>query len=121
MSEFDPNWKFGHQTRDGRKARIICTDRKGIYGPIVVLVEERDNELIYHYGADGKRPAAFFPSNDLVNAPEPKTKMYLIIYSYSDKWYTYGNLLNELTSRESLRSFKEDFPNHPSKIVEVEV
>lgn len=34
MSEFDPKWPHGHVTRDGRKARIICTDAKGRY-PIV--------------------------------------------------------------------------------------
>lgn len=40
-------------TRDGKSARIICWDMKGIY-PIVALVKTSDqNEYSYNYKEDG--------------------------------------------------------------------
>lgn len=44
-------------TRDGHKARIICFDRKlyhdGYNYPIVAMVKDNDNELVYAYTQDG--------------------------------------------------------------------
>ena len=40
------------QTRDGRKARIICTDKKGDY-PIVALVESNGSEDVLSYTKKG--------------------------------------------------------------------
>ena len=40
-------------TRDGRKARILCTDAKGDY-PIVALVEENDGEYSVSCTKDGR-------------------------------------------------------------------
>ena len=44
-------------TRDGRKARIICFDRKfyhdGYNYPIVAIVNDNDNELVHTYTQDG--------------------------------------------------------------------
>jgi hypothetical protein len=58
------------QTRDGRKVRIICTDRK--YGnPIVALVD--DMEVVTRYSSDGKAGDWAIKGNpdfDLVNTPE---------------------------------------------------
>lgn len=40
-------------TRDGRKARIICFDRKDVR-PIIALIEsDNGNEGVYYYYADG--------------------------------------------------------------------
>ena len=65
------DWSKPVQTRDGCKARVICTDRKGVY-PIVALVEERGSEeSLYTYRVDGRwladatRPESF----DLINVP----------------------------------------------------
>ena len=59
-------------TKNGRKVRIICTDRKGDY-PIIALVEnhDSDNENVYAYKENGhyslfSRPA----DNNLFFAPE---------------------------------------------------
>lgn len=61
------------QTRDGKKARVICSDRKNSADyPVVALIEE-DEELINCYTRDGK---FFHGVNvvqhglDLVNVPE---------------------------------------------------
>lgn len=44
-------------TKDGRKARIICFDRKFYYDgynyPIVAMVNDNDNELVHAYTQDG--------------------------------------------------------------------
>lgn len=63
---FDPTKPV--QTRDGRKARIVCFDKKGDK-PLVVLIEDptgKNENYNFNY-ADGK---AEYPNNDLVNVPE---------------------------------------------------
>ena len=40
-------------TRDGRPARIICTDAKGKYS-VIALVETADTEITYKFNAEGK-------------------------------------------------------------------
>lgn len=53
------------QTRDGRKARLICVDAKGAL-PLVALVLQPDSgEGIASYHLDGTHPY----SHDLINAP----------------------------------------------------
>jgi len=41
-------------TRDGRKARVICIDRKNNERPVITLVDDFDKELIYTYTSTGK-------------------------------------------------------------------
>ena len=57
-------------TRDGRKARILCTDAKGDY-PIVALVEENDGEYSVSCTKDGRYYLnEIDDKNDLFFAPE---------------------------------------------------
>lgn len=72
------------QTRDGRKARIICTDAKHIKPVIALVTEPNTFECVALYGADGN----FFADktlesrNDLVNVPETnKLEGWLNVYS----------------------------------------
>lgn len=73
--KFDPSKPV--QTRDGKKARIICTDRYGMY-PIVVLVTENGQENMYTVNSTGKFGAGEY---DLVNIPEPPIVTYINVYS----------------------------------------
>lgn len=87
---FDPKWPHGHVTRDGRKARIICTDAKlvrvGKPCPIAFLVADPDNghgcdgsdEKPYPATIDGTVPN--FPGTDLLNAPAPKRKVRVRLF-----------------------------------------
>lgn len=62
-------------TRDGRKLRIICTDRKNHNSyPIIALVEsDEDDEKIRSYTIDGKWSVNGVESRfDLFFAPEKK-------------------------------------------------
>ena len=60
-------------TRDGRKARIICFDKKGAF-PIIALVDRPDGkeELVYTYDNRGKCGMSYSieSSEDLMMLPE---------------------------------------------------
>lgn len=55
-------------TRDGRKARVICTDAKSEF-PIIVLIECAGVEVAMSYKADC-RFCYMLDGYDLVNVPE---------------------------------------------------
>ena len=64
-------------TRDGRKARIICFDRKFFYEGqdycIVALINESCyNEAIYSYTNDGLYTSGKINNSDLMMCPEKK-------------------------------------------------
>ena len=63
-------------TRDGRKARIICFDRKfyhdGYNYPIVAMVNDNDNELVHAYTQDGLLVGNGECESDLMMLPEKK-------------------------------------------------
>lgn len=71
--KFDPTKPF--QTRDGRKARLLCTDAKGRIGseaqPIVALITRPDGtEFAGQYTIDGHfYTDSQLSSSDLVNIP----------------------------------------------------
>jgi hypothetical protein len=71
---FDPTKPF--QTRDGRKARIICTDLKDSDGEtIVALISFDDNhEEPGVYYADGRYYRHKESPDDLVNVPETESR-----------------------------------------------
>ena len=56
-------------TRNGRSARIICTDAKGNY-PIVALIEEGGYDNALSYTKDGKLYVGETNDYDLFFAPE---------------------------------------------------
>jgi hypothetical protein len=74
MTDFDPNWPHGHVTRDGHKARIICTDAGSHVYPIVALVGSCPRSFTSggRFSASGEHHHF-----DLLNAPAPKRKMRL--------------------------------------------
>lgn len=65
MKKFDPTKPV--QTRDGRPARIICTDRYESNGqfPIVALVNVGAYEQVSYHRTDGR--TTNYPTPDLVN------------------------------------------------------
>lgn len=79
MKPFDPTKPV--QTRDGRKARIVCTDAKSEY-PIVALVlengvEEHSRHTICGHWWSSKMDC----NNDLVNIPiKHKRTIFLNVY-----------------------------------------
>lgn len=69
------------QTRDGRAARILCTDRKHLDCPVVALVLVDGSELVRSFYPDGRYLGGGANDNDLVNVP-PKvvSEAYRNIY-----------------------------------------
>lgn len=64
-------------TRNGRKARIICFDRKFYYDgynyPIVAMVNDNDNELVHAYTQDGLLIGNSECELDLMMLPEKRS------------------------------------------------
>ena len=77
-------------TRDGRKARVVCTDEKGEY-PIVALVEYYDgtHENAYSFKKDGRFYSNGTADKDLFFAPE-KHEGWANLYKRGSKDYALG-------------------------------
>ena len=69
LEEYLKNQKRKVVTRNGRSARIICTDAKGNY-PIVALIEEGGYDNALSYTKDGKLYVEETNDYDLFFAPE---------------------------------------------------
>ena len=73
MGDFDPNWPHGHVTRDGRKARIICRDRRSPGFPIIALIGDGIMEAFDCFNLQGRvNGDGRLRPDDLLNAPAPK-------------------------------------------------
>lgn len=72
-------------TRDGRKVRIVCTDRKGLCTkPIVALITlPNGDDIIYTFWDNGIETAGSEDRNDLFFAPE-KHEGWIIINKWPD-------------------------------------
>ena len=72
-------------TRDGRKVRIICTDKSGLYTqPIVGLITlPRGDEIVKCFWEDGTEVRGEESRNDLFFAPE-KHEGWITIDKYPD-------------------------------------
>lgn len=80
------------QTRDGRPARIVCTDRKHRDGPILALIPypkghpHEGQETIKTYYPSGRWVEQFERSDDLVNVPERRSE-FRVVYSDNSLGY----------------------------------
>lgn len=77
MKQFDlqeylknPNRKI--ITRDGKSARIICTNRLHEDYPVIALIRKKDKEVIDCYTKDGKFFKNKIYNYDLLFAPEKR-------------------------------------------------
>ena len=80
-------------TRDGRKARIICFDKAGVY-PIIALVQEEGMETCHFYAKDGKC-VDYKHKYDLMMLPEKKegwVNIYALNTCYSSKEEAEANI-----------------------------
>ena len=90
LEEYLKNQKRKVVTRNGRSARIICTDAKGNY-PIVALIEEGGYDNALSYTKDGKLYVGETNDYDLFFAPE-KHEGWLTIYRSNEcGFYIRGN------------------------------
>ena len=97
-------------TRDGRKARIICFDRKfyhdGYNYPIVAMVNDNDNELVHAYTQDGLLVGNMEGELDLMMLPEKKEGWVNIYNRYSAELTSDGYFY--FTKEEALSNIEND-------------
>ncbi|NIA67799.1 hypothetical protein HBA54_04275 [Pelagibius litoralis] len=102
---FDPTKPV--QTRDGRKARIICTDRRTTVYSILALITENDGyEYIESYTKAGHRYGdedCDSCSVDLINIPEePKTaKVWVAVFEADGEIYCTSSYLTRKQALEN--------------------
>lgn len=77
------DWSKPVQTRDGRKVRILCTDRVGGLYPIVGLLIEGNIENTHCWTRTGCSVVGEHGSpRDLINVPPPKRKTLVTVRLY---------------------------------------
>ena len=92
-------------TRDGRPARIICTNTKGNY-PVVALVETDDREITYDFNAEGKYLVGDEDDRDLFFVSE-KREGWVNIYRNGE-----GNIITSVRvydKKEKAEKAKDNF------------
>lgn len=85
-------------TRDGRAARVLCTDRISDIYPVVALVRNEEGEAVRTFHENGE---CFLMDEspdpcDLFFAPEPKTKKegWVNLYRADEELLVLGHLYN---------------------------
>lgn len=73
------------QTRDGRKVRILCTNRNAMQRIVSLITEEDGVERTACFWLDGKYSAGCETIDDLINIPEPKPIDIHVGGVYKDK------------------------------------
>ena len=92
-------------TRDGRPARIICTDAKGKYS-VIALVETDDTEITYKFNEEGKYLDGDEDNRDLFFASE-KREGWVNIYRNGE-----GNTITSVRvydTKEKAEKAKDNF------------
>lgn len=84
---FDPTKPV--MTRDGRPARIICTDRRAPASGhnIIALVTEGIGEFTWHFYSDGSHIKNTISRNDLVNIPVKRSGWINIYEDNNGPWF----------------------------------
>ena len=98
-------------TRDGRKARIICFDRRGDKFPIVALLDgcnEEHSEVAETFTNEGLYEIEKKSSNDLMMLPEKK-EMWINIYKGATGPVPGGCLYN---TKEEAKDAVKDLENY---------
>ena len=88
-------------TRDGRKARVICTDRLMEDFPICGLVDENEEEYYYSYTINGKHLIDSDGDADLFFAPEKK-EGWINVYKDGDHFYSSMDIFKTKKEAEAL-------------------
>ena len=83
-------------TKSGLNVRIICTDRKDLNYPIVVLIENKftERENVLYYTKEGKIFTDVLNNWDLFFAPEKKEGWINLYRTETSSQYVTSNLYN---------------------------
>ena len=98
-------------TRDGRNARIICTDRRDLNFPIIALIENISGggEKACSYTKDGRHYTDCSDIFDLFFAPETH-EGWINVYRYSDGGHAYaGAVYDSKEDAEKRKTIDENY------------
>jgi len=102
------------QTRDGRKARLICVDKKNADGYVLVVlvtdVEDRNNEYTHWYQEDGKvdKHNTCSSPSDLINVPVKHTG-WVNIYRKASRIYPTKEEADSCSGSDRIACIKIEF------------
>ena len=104
-------------TRDGRRVRIVCTDREATQWPIVALVRDKNEENIYSYSLSGVCfPMPIVDDDDLFFAPEKKEGWVNMFKDQSGD----PQLGRIYTSKEVAETMAKQCGRHPFTTIKIE-
>ena len=89
-------------TRDGRKVRILCTDREDLDFPIITLIKKKlgGGEVIYAHTKDGLYCNTCSTIHDLFFAPEKHEGWVSIHRGYTKNYFCDGIFDSEEKAKE---------------------
>ena len=102
----NPNRKI--ITRDGKDARIICTNRNHHKYSVVVLIQKDCAEIVQCYTTEGRYMGGMQSAEDLFFAPEKK-EGWVNIYKYNSKITTGSLVYNTKEEAESAKGNRSDY------------
>lgn len=115
MKEFSLEEYLAHPerkvvTRDGRKVRIVCTDRAGLYiKPVVALITlPNGDENVKTYWANGIETAGSDGKDDLFFAPEKKVG-WMNLYNKDFGLVKGGEVYNSEEAAKKIAAGDEDY------------
>ena len=96
-------------TRDGRKVRIVCTDRKGLCTkPVVGLITlPNGDEVIKIFWDNGIETAGSEDKNDLFFAPTKHTD-YINLY-HNEDGYSLGAVFSSEKEAKEIATIDKDY------------
>ena len=96
LEEYLKNPETKVVTKSGLNVRIICTDRKDLNYPIVVLIENKftERENVLYYTKEGKIFTDVLNNWDLFFAPEKKEGWINLYRTETSSQYVTSNLYN---------------------------
>ena len=98
-------------TRDGREARIICTDMKSTTYPVVALIENGSGyEQLTTFSKNGEYAVNESSRSDLFFAPE-KHEGWANLYKWVNKDCAYymGSIFNSKAEAENKRDTSDNY------------
>ena len=96
-------------TRDGRRVRIICTDRRDLNFPIVALIEkDSGGEVIYAHTKDGIYCNTCPTTYDLFFAPE-NHEGWINVYRNNDSYTYAGAVYDSKEDAEKRKTIDENY------------
>lgn len=102
----NPNRKI--ITRDGKDARIICTNRNHHKYSVVALIQKDCAEIVQCYTTEGRYMGGMQSAEDLFFAPEKKGG-WVNIYKYNSKITTGSLVYNTKEEVESAKGNRSDY------------